>query len=306
MGGSGRLPYDVNPMGTEATCTRNGIRLGAHMSISGGIEKAVERGLKVGCETIQIFTKSSNQWDAAPLTQSQIRRFQSALKASGIYPAFAHTAYLINLASPNPEVFRRSREALRLELERAEALGLQFLILHPGSSKGSSEVQAIRRVAEAVAWSLDRAKSAHVMLLYEIGAGQGDSIGHRFEHLAELMKWTDRPGRVGICLDTCHMFASGYDLRTPSAYEKTMEDFDRLVGFAHLRVVHLNDSKRPLGSRVDRHEHIGRGQIGLAGFRCLLNDPRLKGIPMVLETPKDDECTEDRMNLAVLRSLIHP
>jgi len=279
-------------------------RLGAHMSIAGGFEKAVERGRRVGCQTIQIFSKSNNQWDASPITEEQAERFKQAAAQSGVGPVFAHTAYLINVGSPEKAVWTRSRSALKTEVERATALGLPFIVHHPGSHKETGEQEGIKRIAEAVRWVIDQTPKSKVKILFEIAAGQGACIGHRFEHLAELLEKAGRPERTGICLDTCHLFAAGYDIRTKAAYEKTMADFDRIVGIQRVEAVHLNDSKKELGCRVDRHEHIGQGQIGLEGFRCLLNDRRFAQVPMVLETPKDEECTEDKMNLKVLRGLV--
>ena len=274
------------------------------MSIAGGFERAIERGLKVGCQTIQIFSKSNNQWAAPPISEEQARTFRRAARESGIGPVFAHTAYLINLASPDKPTFQRSKQALKVELERAEALGLGFVVLHPGSHKETGEEAALKRIAEAVGWALRQTAPSSVRLLYEVAAGQGACVGHRFEHLAELLRQTQHPARTGICLDTCHLFAAGYDLRTREAYEQTMTELDRVVGIKNVYAVHLNDSKKDLGCRVDRHEHIGKGKIGLEGFRCLMNDRRFSHLPMVLETPKDEECTEDKMNLRTLRRLL--
>lgn len=284
--------------------TRRQPRLGAHMSVAGGFDRALERGRKVGCQTVQIFTKSNNQWQAPPITREQAGAFARAVKESGIGPVFAHSAYLINVGSPDKATFERSKQALKVELERASALGLAFLVLHPGSHKETGEEKCLQRIAAAARWALDQAPKSPVRLLYETAAGQGSCVGHRFEHLDQLLQRTGRPERTGICLDTCHLFAAGYDFRTPAAYERTMAELDRVVGLTQVKAVHLNDSKKELGSRVDRHEHIGQGRIGLEGFRCLLNDPRLGEVPMVLETPKDEECTEDVMNLKVLRGLL--
>ena len=286
------------------TLTKTLPRLGAHMSIAGGLEKAVERGRGAGCQTIQIFSKSNNQWAAPPITDEQAQRFKQAARDNGIGPIFAHSAYLINIGSPDKKTHEQSKQALKVEMERAARLGLASLVLHPGAHKETGEQECILRIAETAAWVLENTPSP-VRLLYETAAGQGSCVGHRFEHLAELLRLTGHPDRVGICLDTCHIFAAGYDLRTEAAYAKTMEEFDRVVGLLKIQAVHLNDSKKELGCRVDRHEHIGQGQIGLEGFRCLLNDKRFSGVPMVLETPKDEECTEDKMNLKILRGLLN-
>ncbi len=282
-----------------------GPKLGAHMSVAGGFHLAIERGLRAGCQTIQIFTKSNNQWEAPPILEESAKRFHQVLKESGIGPVFAHTAYLINLGSPEKETREKSKRALKVEVERATVLGLAFVVLHPGSHKETGEEPCLKRIAEAVAWVIDQTEGSQVKVLYEIAAGQGSAVGYRFEHLAALLGLTNRPGRTGVCLDTCHLFAAGYDLRTEAAYQKTMGDFDRIVGLKRVEAVHLNDSKKDLGCRVDRHEHIGKGAIGLEGFRCLMNDPRLAAVPMVLETPKDEETlAEDVMNLRTLRALV--
>ena len=274
------------------------------MSIAGGFFRSVERGRKIGCRTIQIFSKSNNQWAAPPIAPEAVEQFTDAVRKSGIQPVFAHAAYLINLGSADSTTAQRSKQALKTELERATTLGLSFLVLHPGSCKGDGEAEGLKQIASAAAWALDQVKGASVRLLYEIAAGQGSCLGHRFEHLADLLRLTGRPDQTGVCLDTCHLFAAGYDLRSESSYRKTMEEFDRIVGLEKVKVVHLNDSKKELGSRVDRHEHIGQGKIGLEAFRCLLNDRRFSHVPMVLETPKDEECTEDVMNLKTLRGLL--
>lgn len=280
-------------------------RLGAHMSMAGGFEKAIERGLRVGCQTAQIFTKSNNQWEAPPIQPDQAKRFREVVAQSGIHPVFSHTAYLINVGSPEKEMHERSKQALKVEVERATTLGLSFIVLHPGSRKETDEQECLKRIAQTVAWVLDQTRGSSVKVLYEIAAGQGSAVGYTFEHLATLLKLTGHPDRVGICLDTCHLFTAGYDIRTPAAYEKTFQDFDRIVGIKNICAIHLNDSKKELGSRVDRHEHIGKGEIGLSAFRSLMNDRRLAHVPMVLETPKDEETlAEDVMNLKTLRKLI--
>ncbi len=274
------------------------------MSIAGGFEKAIERGVRVGCQTIQIFTKSNNQWAAAPISDDQATKFRTAVKENGIHSVFAHDAYLINIGSPNPEIYEKSKKALKMEVERATVLGLAAVVMHPGAHMNSGEETAIAKIAKTVSWVLDQTKGSPVKVLYESAAGQGTAIGHTFEHLKALIAQTGSSDRVGICLDTCHMFAAGYDLCTAEAYRTTMEQFDRLVGISKIQAIHLNDSKKERGCRVDRHEHIGQGKMGLEAFRLLLNDRRLQDVPMVLETPKDDECTEDIMNLKTLRGLI--
>ena len=279
--------------------------MGAHVSIAGGFEKAIERALRVGCDTAQIFSKSNNQWAAPEIKPEDAKRFREAAKQSGIGPLFSHTAYLINVGSPEKEAWEKSQDALKVEVERATVLGLAFIVLHPGSHKETNEADCLKRIGDAVAWVVDKTAGSTVKVLYEIAAGQGSAVGYSFEHLRDLLKLTDCPSRTGICIDTCHMFAAGYDIRTEAAYEKTFQDFDQIVGIRNVKAVHLNDSKKEIGCRVDRHEHIGKGCIGIEAFRCLMNDGRLREVPMVLETPKDEETlAEDVENLKVLRSLI--
>jgi deoxyribonuclease-4 len=280
--------------------------LGAHMSIAGGVHKALERGKSIGCDIVQIFTKSSNQWKAKPLSDDELGLFREAKLATGISIVVGHTSYLINLASPDPITHKKSVDSLRLELERSEALGLPALVLHPGSHLGQGEEAGLRKIAkslDAVHKSLPGLKAR---IALEITAGQGTNLGFRFEQIAQIIDLTKEPERLAACFDTCHAFAAGYDIRTKSAYADTMRQFDDVIGLDRLAVIHLNDAKKELASRIDRHEHIGKGQIGLDGFRWLLNDRRLRHIPMSLETPKGKELKEDVENLAVLRSLIKP
>ncbi len=280
--------------------------LGAHMSIAGGVHKALERGKSVGCDIIQIFTKSSNQWKAKPLSDEDLRLFNEAKAETGITIVIGHTSYLINLAAPDPVTYNKSLDSMRIELERAEALGLPHLVLHPGSHKGEGEQAGLKKIAR----SLDAVHKAlpglTVKTALEITAGQGTGLGFRFEHLARIMDTARNPERLSVCFDTCHAFAAGYDIRTKKAYMATMREFDRVIGLENLGVIHLNDAKKELASRIDRHEHIGKGQIGLDGFRWLLNDTRMRHIPMSLETHKGKDLKEDVENLATLRSLIKP
>jgi deoxyribonuclease-4 len=276
--------------------------IGAHMSIAGGISKAFERGQSVQCRTIQIFLKSSNQWKAKPLTEEDKILFQEAQKTSGIHPVVAHDSYLINLASPDSGLYEKSLAAFIEEMERANFLGVPYLVLHPGAHVGSGVEAGIARIAAALNQAFARVDSP-VTILLENTAGQGSGLGYRFEELASIMEKIKEDGRVGICLDTCHAFAAGYDIRTKDAYASVMREFDRLIGIKKIRAFHVNDSKKELGSRVDRHAHIGQGFIGLEGFRCLINDKRFMKIPKILETPKGPDLAEDRINLATLRSL---
>ncbi len=275
------------------------------MSIAGGVAKAVLRGYQIGCDTIQIFTKNNHQWRAKPLTDREIETYHHQRATTGIWPVVAHDSYLINVASPHRDVFRKSLDALRIEVERAAALEIPYLVMHPGAHVGAGEAEGIKRVVHALDLICDRTTGFPVGICLETTAGQGSSLGWRFEHLAAIREGVTQRERIAICIDTCHIFAAGYDIRHRKAYEHTMRHLDDVIGLQHLKYIHLNDSQRQLGSRVDRHAHIGRGHIGLAGFRHLLNDPRLRHVPMILETPKgNNPAAADRRNLAVLRSLV--
>ncbi|HEY64816.1 MAG TPA: deoxyribonuclease IV [Caldilineae bacterium] len=279
-------------------------RLGAHMSIAGGVSKAFDRGEQVGCEAMQIFTKNQNQWRAKPLEPEEVERFYRRQRETGIGPVVAHDAYLINLASPDDALWEKSLKAFIDELERAEALGLLGVVMHPGSHTGAGEEVGLDRIARA----LDRAHAAtqgfRVLTILEITAGQGTNLGYTFEQLAAIRQAVDDPARVGVCFDTAHALAAGYEFRTPDTYAAMWEHFDEVLGLDLIKCFHLNDSKRDLGSRVDRHTHIGQGYVGLEAFRLLINDPRFDGLPMLLETPKGPDMKEDIENLRVLRSLI--
>jgi deoxyribonuclease-4 len=275
------------------------------MSIAGGVDKAILRGEEVGCDAMQIFTKNNNQWRAAPLAERVIEAYKIHRRRAGIDPIVAHDSYLINIASPETDLYRKSLEALLIEVARAAVLEIPYLVIHPGAHLGSGEGEGIKRIVDALEAILESPQASPVMLCLETTAGQGSSLGYRFEHLAAIRAGVTRRERVGICVDTCHIFAAGYEIRSQKAYEETMRQLDGVIGLNHVKCIHLNDSRRELGSRVDRHAHIGRGQIGLEGFRFLVNDPRLRHIPMILETPKgEDPVAADRRNLAVLRRLI--
>jgi deoxyribonuclease-4 len=274
------------------------------MSIAGGLERAVERGAAIGATALQIFTKSSNQWAARPLADGEAGRFRDAVRASGMTRIVAHDSYLINLCSPDDALWEKSIDACALELERCAILGVPWLVTHPGGHMGRGEEAGIRRMAEAIDRVHARVPAAQASLALETTAGQGTVLGHRFEQIAALMARARSGGRLGVCLDTCHVFAAGYDLRTECGYRDTMQRFDGEIGFDRLVAVHVNDSKRELGSRVDRHEHIGRGHLGLDAFRVLMNDARLVDRALVLETPKDEECREDVVNLNTLIGLV--
>lgn len=279
--------------------------LGAHMSIAGGVDLAPLRGRQVGCRTIQLFTKNSNQWRARSLPPEEIDRFRTNLQTAAIAPAVAHAAYLINLASTDSALHQKSITACLEELERAEALDIPYLVIHPGAHIGAGEAAGIRQAVDSVRELLNRTEGYRVRVVLETTAGQGTTLGYRFEQIAALLDQIGLPERTGVCLDTCHLFAAGYDIRTPHQYHDTLNLFDRIVGLSSLKVIHVNDSKKGLGCRVDRHEHIGEGAIGLEAFRSLITDPRLHGIPMIIETPKEgDFLTADRRNLQTLRNLM--
>jgi deoxyribonuclease-4 len=273
------------------------------MSISGGIDKAVWRGREIGCETIQIFTKSSNQWRAKPLAPSEIAAFREACKRAEIAPVIAHSAYLINLAAPDEAVYEKSIHAFLEELQRCEMLGIPYLVVHPGAHMGAGEEQGLKRVAAAINRVHRGTPDLQTTIVLEVTAGQGSALAYKFEHLATILEQTDTPARLGFCLDTCHLLAAGYDFRTRKGYAHMLDAWDDLIGIERIRVIHLNDSKKDLGSRVDRHEHIGRGYIGTQGFALWLNDRRLDELPMILETPKEGDA--DVRNLAMLRRLMH-
>jgi deoxyribonuclease-4 len=279
------------------------LRLGAHESIAGGLHRAFGRARSVGCDAVQIFVKSNRAWAVKPLTDEDVARFRARAEETGIQPVVGHASYLLNLGTPDETLWARSRDTLIVELERCEALGVPYLVLHPGSHVGAGEEVGLARVARALGQVHAATPGFRAQILLETTAGQGTNLGHCFEHLAWLMDHAPEGGRLGVCLDTCHAFAAGYELRTPAGYATTMKAFDRIIGLEQLKAIHLNDCKGDLGSRKDRHEHIGQGGIGLDGFRHVVNDPRLAGLPGLLETPKGEDLHEDRENLAVLRSL---
>ena len=284
------------------------MRLGAHESIAGGLVNAFERGHSATCDAIQIFTKSSRQWRARPLSEAEIAAWRERMDveatSGGIFPVVVHSSYLINVGSPKAATWQKSYDALQVELERCEALGVRHLVLHPGSHLKAGEEVGLANVARALSQLHAATPGFQAMVCLEGMAGQGTNLGYTFEQLAWLLEHTDQGERLGICLDSCHLYAAGYDVRTPEGYAETMDAFDRVIGLERLQVVHLNDSVQELGSRRDRHTHIGAGTIGLEGFRNFVNDPRLAHLPGLLETDKSDDLHEDVENLARLRSLI--
>lgn len=277
---------------------------GAHMPISGGVSKAFARGEHVGCETMQIFSKNQRQWNAKPYSEDDISAYAAERERCTIAPVIVHASYLINLASLKDDLWHKSIAACTDELERCVALGIPYLVIHPGSHTGSGEEAGLQRIAEAFQQMFDQGVGGDVVVLLETTAGQGTALGWQFEHLATLLQRIGHPDRLGVCVDTCHIFAAGYDLRTPDAYNDTFDTFDRVVGLEHIKVFHLNDSKGTLGSRLDRHEHIGKGNLGVEAFRLLVNDTRFQALPAILETPKEKDLAEDIENLNLLRSLV--
>ena len=288
-------------------------RLGAHLSIAGGLPRAVDRAEASRCEALQIFTKSAGQWRARPLPPDEIACFRRRVEETGVAPVVAHNSYLINIAAAAPALREQSIAALGEELDRAEALGLAGLVMHPGSYTTGTETSGLELIADGLARLLKARRRGRTRILLEHTAGQGTNLGHRFEHLAGIIARLDGTPRVGVCLDTCHLLAAGYDICSDEGYHATFAEFDRLVGIDRIAAFHLNDSRKPCGSRVDRHEHIGRGCLGLAPFRRLVNDPRFAALPMLLETPKletpesrrrSDVDPWDARNLRTLRRLI--
>ena len=278
--------------------------LGAHMSVAGGLHLAFAQIRQVQGQALQIFTRNQRQWRAAPITAQEALLFAEAWQAAGQIEVAAHDSYLINLASPNKETAQKSIDALADELLRCAALRIPYLVMHPGAHLGDGVEAGLARFSRNLDLVFTKAATAtEVMVLLETTAGQGTSLGAKFEELAAIIGATASPHRLGVCLDTCHIFAAGYDLRTAKAQKKIFADFDKIIGIDRLKFFHLNDSIKELGSRVDRHTHIGQGQIGIEGFRLLLNNPEFRNHPMVLETPKDKDLTEDMENLKILRAL---
>ncbi len=283
------------------------------MSIAGGLPRAVDRAEASGCQALQIFTKSAGQWRARDLPAEEIALFRERVRQTGIRPVIAHNSYLINVAAGDALLRRKSIDALTEELDRADVLDLDALVMHPGSYTTGTEADGLRLISEALAEILSSRPNGRTMVLLEHTAGQGTNLGHRFEHLAAILEGVSHSPRVGVCLDTCHLLTAGYDICSEKGYRETFRQFDAIVGLPRLKAFHLNDSKKPCGSRVDRHEHIGKGCLGLEPFRRIVNDRRFAKLPMLLETPKLDTPASrrrsdvdplDRMNLNVLRRLM--
>jgi deoxyribonuclease IV len=278
--------------------------LGAHTSTSGGVSKAIERAEILKFTAIQIFTKNNNRWFAKPLEGMQIETFKTKLISSKIEFVVSHDSYLINLCASNLEILNKSRAAFIDELERCELLGIPYLNFHPGSHTGRGELDGLDLIAESINIAHEKTSNYKVSSMLEITAGQGTTLGYKFEHINKILEQVEEKDRMSVCIDTAHMFAAGYDFRTEEQYYKTMKEFDTIIGLEYLKCFHINDSKKELGSRVDRHEHIGNGFIGLEGFANIMNDEKLVKVPKILETPKGKGQLEDLENLEVLRNLI--
>jgi deoxyribonuclease-4 len=277
-------------------------QLGAHMPTSGGLYRAITAGHEIGCTAVQLFTASPRQWRARALSEQDIQSFAQAREETGIDTVISHDSYLINLAAPSEDILQRSREAFLDELQRAEALDIPWVVTHMGAYLNSTEEEGLRVLGESVRLLLQQTVGMRVGIALETTAGQGTNLGYRFEHLARIIEMVGESKRLGVCFDTCHVFVAGYDIRTPDALSATLDEFDRTVGLERLVVIHVNDAKKPLGSRVDRHEHIGDGELGLETFRLILHEPRLAHVPVILETPDPEKMHS--VNLQRLKALL--
>ena len=282
---------------------RSPLLLGAHMSIRGGVSLAIERARSIRCTAMQMFVKNNMQWFARPLTREEIRAFLNHVQRGELLSVFGHANYLINLAATNPQFHANSIRALAEELVRADQLELPFLVLHPGAHLGAGEEAGLEKIVDSVDVVFRGIPKVRTKIALDITAGQGSCIGHRFEHLAHIIANAREPGRLRVCLDTAHLFAAGYEVGSEPGVRKVFREFDRVIGRSRLVAIHVNDSKTGRGSRVDRHEHIGKGRIGLGAFRFIMRSPRFRKIPKVLETPKGKDLAEDVINLKTLRAL---
>ena len=279
--------------------------LGAHTSIAGGVSKSVELAEKLGFTAMQIFTKNNNRWFQKPLEEKEIDNFKSKLKKSQIKFVVSHDCYLINLCAKDKSILKKSREAYLDELERCALLGIPHLNFHPGAHLGLGEEEGIKLIAESLNITHDKTKNYNVSSMVETTAGQGTTIGYRFEQLRKIIDLVEDKDRMTVCIDTAHIFAAGYDIKDPKKFKSVIKEFDEIIGLERLKCIHMNDSKKVPGSRVDRHEHIGKGFIGLEGFSNIMNDNRLWNIPKILETPKGKDQKEDIINLNMLKSLVN-
>jgi len=277
--------------------------LGAHTSIAGGIYNAILQGQEIEADVVQIFAKNQMQWQWREYTEEELERYFGAIRETGVRPVSVHSAYLINLATDQPQTWEKSFAAIKDELRRTEILQIPYLVLHPGSHLGKGEDHGLRRVAESLRHAYEEVAAPTVTVLLETTAGQGTNLGYRFEHLRDIMDYSGIANRLAVCLDTCHVFAAGFDLRTAEGWEDMKAAFDEILGWEKLKLIHLNDSRQPVGSRRDRHQHVGKGEIGEAAFRRIMNDPQMRDIPMVLEIPGGVEAY--REDIRLLRSLIN-
>ena len=280
------------------------LKFGSHMSASGGVDKAITRAGDLGIASCQLFSKNERQWIAKPLDPMVVEQFHAEVERTGIKDLVIHDSYLINLASPKEDILAKSLVAFQEELERSDVLGVRYLVTHPGAHTGSGAEAGIAQFAASLNRIYDRIPENKTITCLETTAGQGTTLGRSFEEIAAIIELVEAKDRVGVCMDTCHIFAAGYEIRTAEGYAETMRRFDEIIGFDRLKVMHLNDSKNPLGSFKDRHNHIGDGEIGLEGFRNFVNDPRFEGMIGILETEKDDANEYDKRNLATLMSLV--
>lgn len=286
------------------SCRQDAVLIGAHISIAGGTPLAFGRGVEAGCAAMQIFTKNATRWETAPLAPDEAARFRAEQSRTGIGPVVAHGSYLVNLASPDPGLLERSRQAFLEELRRAQALGLPCVITHPGAHMGAGVAAGLARIVESLDWLDERAGEGAPLVCLENTAGPGTVLAGDFSHLGEILGRVRTPARLGVCIDTCHAHAAGYDLTTPAAYRDSLASLEAAVGPGRVLAIHLNDAKGERGSRLDRHEHLGRGRIGLECFRLFMNDERFAGVPKIIETPKEEGGRQmDPVNLGVLRRL---
>jgi len=280
------------------------MKFGAHESIAGGVFNALYHGKTATCDTVQLFNKSNNQWRAKPLSPEEVEKFFAAQEETGISVACSHAGYLINLASPDPALNKKSYDSFKEEMERCNRLKIPNLVVHPGSHVGTGEQEGMDRIISNLNTLFKELKNNTVTVCLETTAGQGSNLGYTFEQIAYMINGVSDKAHMGVCMDTCHIFAAGYPLIDPKDYKKTMKSFADVIGLDMLKVIHVNDSKKGLGSKVDRHEHIGKGEIGIEGFRNLVNDKKLAKIPMVIETPKEEDLQDDVENLRILRGLV--
>jgi len=287
----------MSPTSSDSTS----LRIGAHTSIAGGLHKALERGAEAGCDVIQIFTGSNQRWAVKPLTDADVAKWEESRARTGVEPTMVHGSYLVNLAATTAELRDKSYRAFAEEYRRCARLRIPYLVIHPGAHLGDGEATAIARIATSIDRLHAEQPNNPTAILLENTAGQGTNVGYRFEHLRDLFAAVRAPGRLGVCIDTCHTLAAGYDIRTAEGWTRTIDELDRVIGCERVRAFHVNDSKTALGSRVDRHQHLGCGELGLTALHCLVNDARFAAVPMAIETPKPVDA--DPVNLAVLRAL---